>query len=65
MATYEIRITGPIGLLIAAAFDDVTVRSETVIETHCPDQASLHGLLARIRDLGLDLVEIRTLPGTL
>ncbi len=64
MAAYEIRVTGPIGPLMAAAFDDVTLRSETVIETKCPDQAALHGLLARIRDLGLDLVEIRTVPAT-
>ena len=62
MAAYEIRVTGPVGPLIAAAFDDVTIRSETVIETTCADQAALHGLLARIRDLGLDLVEVRTVP---
>ena len=62
MAAYEIRVTGPIGPVVAAAFDDVTIRSETVIETQCQDQAALHGLLARIRDLGLDLVEVRTVP---
>lgn len=30
----------------------------TVIRGPCPDQAALHGLLARVRDLGLTLLRV-------
>ena len=34
-------------------------RGHTVIAGPVTDQAALHGLLAKVRDLGLELLEIR------
>jgi hypothetical protein len=49
-------------------FDDLVLRSEgdgtTTLTGLVEDQSQLHGLLAKIRDLGLTLVSIRVLDGT-
>ena len=37
-------------------------RSSTAIQGWLPDQAALYGVLARIRQLGLELLEVRRLP---
>jgi hypothetical protein len=37
-------------------------RSSTAIRGWLPDQAALYGVLARIRQLGLELLEVRRLP---
>jgi hypothetical protein len=59
---YEIRLTGHLDARWAAWFDGLTVRREsdgtTVISGQVPDQAALHGLLQRVRDLGLPLVSV-------
>jgi len=34
----------------------------TILRTEPTDQAGLHGMLQRMRSLGLDLIEIRTTP---
>ena len=36
-----------------------TDRGETIATGHLPDQAALHGVLERIRDLGLELLSLR------
>ena len=59
---YEIRLTGHLHARWAAWFDGQTVRHEsdgtTVISGPVVDQAALHGLLQRVRDLGLPLVSV-------
>jgi hypothetical protein len=63
-ARYEIRIEGALGSRSAAWFDGLQVESEgtqTVISGLLADQAALHGLLAKVRDLGLGLISVRRL----
>jgi hypothetical protein len=65
---YQIRLTGRLDAHWAAWFDGLTVSQEadgtTVISGPIADQAALHGVLQRIRDLGLPLVSVNRLgPG--
>jgi len=59
---YEIRLAGHLNARWAAWFDGLTVSHEsggtTVISGPIADQAALHGLLQRVRDLGLPLVSV-------
>ena len=60
---YQIRIEGYVNLDWSASFDEVTVQhtddGQTVLSGALPDQTALHGVLMRIRDLGLTLVEVK------
>jgi hypothetical protein len=60
---YEIRVNGVLGSGWSAWFDGLQVSSDehgqTTIAGRVSDQAALHGLLARVRDLGLELLEVR------
>ena len=59
---YEIRLTGHLDTRWAAWFDGLTVTHDadgtTAINGSVVDQAALHGLLQRVRDLGLPLVSV-------
>lgn len=59
---YEIRLMGHLDARWATWFDGLTVRHEsdgtTAISGTVADQAALHGLLQRVRDLGLPLVSV-------
>ena len=59
---YEIRLTGHLDARWAAWFDGLTVGQQgdgtTLISGPIADQAALHGLLQRVRDLGLPLVSV-------
>ena len=61
-ARYEIRLAGRLEARWAAWFDGLTVSHDgdgtTLISGHVADQAALHGLLQRVRDLGLPLVSV-------
>jgi hypothetical protein len=60
-STYVITVRGVAGPAVRAAFDDVEVSAvgdTTVLRSAGADQAALHGLFRRIRDLGLDVVDV-------
>ena len=59
--TYEIVVRGELSERFAAAFEGMTLAAgngRTAISGPVVDQAQLHGLLGRVRDLGLDLVSV-------
>ena len=60
-ASYEIRIAGQLDATAAAAFAGLSIAASGGITALRGDfdQAGLHGLLERIRALGLDLVDAR------
>ena len=65
---YEIRLRGHLDARWAAWFDGMTLTREgdgtTCIHGPVADQAALHGLLRRVRDLGLPLLSVTRLePG--
>ena len=58
---YEIRVAGHLSQNWAARFEGLTMRHEAQGETLLSgmlDQSALHGVLVRIRDLGLNLVSV-------
>ena len=62
--TYEIRVAGHLDDHWAATLDDLTLirldDGTTSLTGPLIDQAQLHGVLARIRDLGVPLLTLRT-----
>jgi len=59
---YEIRIDGHLADHWTAWFDDPALTREpdgtTTLRGRVPDQAALHGLLAKVRDLGATLISV-------
>ena len=58
---YEIRVKGRVSEETAFAFDGLSVDVrpvETVLHGEITDQAALHGLLEKIRDLGLSIISV-------
>ena len=59
---YEIRLMGHLDERWTAWFDGMAVSHEldgtTVIGGRVVDQAALHGVLQRVRDLGLQLISV-------
>ena len=58
---YEIRVAGHLSANWAARFEGLSMRHEPEGETVLSgmlDQAALHGILVRIRDLGLNLISV-------
>ncbi|NGN62622.1 hypothetical protein G5C51_01715 [Streptomyces sp. A7024] len=63
---FEIRINGRVVGALEEAFSELTITvhpAETVLRGSPLDQAALYGILDRIQSLGLELVEVRRLPG--
>jgi hypothetical protein len=62
---YEITVRGRLSASLIGAFDDLNASPAaggTVIHGAIPDQAALLGVLERIDALGLELLEVRSLP---
>ena len=60
--TYHIRLKGHLGGYWSAWFEGLTISNqpngETVLHGPLADQAALHGVLIKIRDLGLPLLAV-------
>ena len=66
---YEIRVKGTLDRKWSDWFDGFTItpqgNDETLLTGPVADQAALHGLLAKIRDLGLPLLSVKRLEAIL
>lgn len=60
---YQIRIEGYVNLDWSASFEEMDVQhtedGHTVLTGVLADETALHGVLMRIRDLGLSLLEVK------
>ena len=64
--TFEVHVRGELSDQDLEDLEYLTARvvpSETVLTGVVPDQAALLGLLARLQSLGLEVVEVRRVPG--
>jgi hypothetical protein len=63
---YEIVVEGHLGARWAAWFDGFAITREadgtTVLRGQVVDQAGLHGLLQKLRDLGIPLISLTPDP---
>lgn len=63
--TYQIRIEGHLSPMREAEFEGLTLTLEengvTCLTGPVVDQAALHGLLRKVRDLGLPLISVTRL----
>jgi hypothetical protein len=58
---YEIRVAGHLSANWAARFEGLSMRHETEGETVLSgmlDQAAMHGVFVKIRDMGLKLIAV-------
>ena len=60
---YELRVRGPVPVEVLEEIGAEDFGAEpplTILRTEPTDQPGLHGMLQRLRSLGLDLMEVRT-----
>ena len=65
-ANYEIRVKGRVSDLLSPAFEGLAVTTqpvETVVYGPLADQEAVHRLVTKLESLGLEVVELRRLPG--
>lgn len=59
---YQIRILGELGSQWSVWFDELTITLEgdgnTLLSGSVIDQAALHGILKKVRDLGIPLLSV-------
>ena len=63
---YEIRVRGHLGEVLLGGFPTMAAKQGpdyTVLSGALTDQAALHGVLSQIEALGLELLELRRVPG--
>ena len=66
LATYQIKVRGRLDHNWSTWFEDMSIKVEknngqtiTTLRGDISDQAALHGILTRIRDLGLQLILVQ------
>ncbi len=66
MSVYEIRVKGHLDSRWSAWFEGLTITNlphgETLLSGALADQAALHGVLMKVRDLGLPLLAVNQAP---
>ncbi len=66
-STYEIRVEGQVDELWEEWFEGMRIDyindAETILLGELKDQTALHGVLDRIRDLGLILISVKRIDG--
>jgi hypothetical protein len=66
---YEVRLAGHLDVHWSAWFGDLTLTHDgdgtTTLRGPVADQAELHGLLARVRDLGATLISLAPIDADL
>lgn len=62
MSIYEIRVKGHLDQQWSAWFDGLAISYDsdetTLLRGHLADEAALHGMLAKVRDLALPLLAL-------
>jgi hypothetical protein len=65
---YQIRVKGQLDPYLSAWFLDFNVEptadGDTLLVGNVVDQAALHGIMARCRDLGVTLISVNPLADT-
>ena len=64
---YEIRVAGHLSANWAARFEGLSMRHESEGETMLSgmlDQSALHGVLVKVRNLGLKLISVNRVEAT-
>jgi hypothetical protein len=68
MTIYEIRVKGHLDGRWSDWFDGLEITNlkngEALLSGHIVDQAALHGVLTKVRDLGLPLLAVRNVGPT-
>jgi hypothetical protein len=65
---YQIRVQGHLGRHWSGRFEELRITLEddgtTLLTGPLVDQAALHGILRRIRDLGITLIAVNSVDGS-
>jgi hypothetical protein len=64
-ARYEVRVEGVLDGRWSEWFEGLHLQNqsgETILSGALPDQPALHGILDKVRDLGLTIITMRRLP---
>jgi hypothetical protein len=62
---YEVRVEGVLESSWSEWFEGLQLQNQggdTVLSGVLPDQPALHGILDKVRDLGLSIIAVRRLP---
>jgi hypothetical protein len=64
-ARYEVRVEGVLDSRWSEWFEGLHIENqggETILSGTLPDQSALHGILEKVRDLGLSVITVCRIP---